>query len=54
MAIPRDPQTGQVRVIFRDLPTGPLARSATEDLAPEPGLEVIVSSGIPDPEPWRP
>lgn len=54
MAILRDPQTGQVRAIFRDLPAGPLARSAAESLAPEPGLEVIVSSGIPDLEAWRP
>ncbi|WP_428278629.1 leucine-rich repeat domain-containing protein [Candidatus Palauibacter sp.] len=53
MAILRDPQTGQVRAIFRDLPAGPLARSAAEDLAPEPGLEVMVSSGLPGPEAWR-
>ena len=53
MAILRDPQTGQVRAIFRDLPSGPLAQSAAEDLAPEPGLEVMVSSGLPGAADWR-
>ncbi|WP_419859669.1 leucine-rich repeat domain-containing protein [Candidatus Palauibacter sp.] len=53
MAILRDPGTGQVRAIFRDLPTGPLAQSAAEDLAPEPGLEVMVSSGLPGVSAWR-
>ena len=54
MAILRDPATGQVRAIFRDLPAGPLAGSAAENLAPEPGLEVMVSGGLPAPEAWRP
>ena len=53
MAILRDPRTGQVRAILRDLPAGPLAHSAAEDLAPEPGLEVMVSSGLPDVSAWR-
>ena len=53
MAILRDPGTGQVRAIFRDLPSGPLAESAAEDLAPEPGLEVLVSSGLPAASAWR-
>ncbi|MCY3698861.1 MAG: Ig-like domain-containing protein [Gemmatimonadetes bacterium] len=53
VAILRDPQTGQVRAILTDLPSGPLARSAAEDLAPEPGLEVMVSSGLPDASAWR-
>lgn len=53
VAILRDPQTGQVRAIFRDLPTGPLAQSAAEDLAPEPGLQVLVSSGLPGASAWR-
>ena len=53
MAILRDPQSGQVRAILRDLPAGPLARSAADDLAPEAGLEVMVSSGLPGPEAWR-
>ncbi|WP_420616972.1 leucine-rich repeat domain-containing protein [Candidatus Palauibacter sp.] len=53
MAILRDPDTGTVRAIFTDLPSGPLARSAAEDLAPEPGLEVLVSSGLPGASAWR-
>ncbi|MYC88284.1 MAG: hypothetical protein F4X22_08625 [Gemmatimonadales bacterium] len=53
MAILRDPGTGQIRAIFRDLPSGPLAESAAEDLAPEPGLEVMVSSGLPGASAWR-
>ncbi|MDE2979821.1 MAG: M66 family metalloprotease [Gemmatimonadota bacterium] len=53
VAILRDPRTRQVRAIFRDLPTGPLALSSAEDRAPEPGLQVLVSSGLPDAEAWR-
>lgn len=53
VAILRDPQTGQVRAIFRDLPSGPLAQSAADARAPEPGLEVLVSSGLPGASAWR-
>ncbi len=53
MAIVRDPVTGQVRAILRNLPPGPLARSEAESRAPEPGLEVLVSSGLPGAEAWR-
>ena len=53
MAILRDPVTGQVRAILRDLPAGPLARSAADAMAPEPGLDVMVSSGLPGAEAWR-
>ncbi|WP_420440481.1 Ig-like domain-containing protein [Candidatus Palauibacter sp.] len=53
MAILRDPGTGQVRAILRDLPSGPLARSAADARAPEPGLEVMVSSGLPGAAAWR-
>ncbi len=53
MAILRDPATGQVRAIFRDLPSGPLARSVADARAPEPGLEVMVSSGLPGASAWR-
>ena len=53
MAILRDPGTGQVRAIFRDLPSGPLARSTADARAPEPGLEVMVSSGLPGVAAWR-
>ncbi|WP_419948338.1 leucine-rich repeat domain-containing protein [Candidatus Palauibacter sp.] len=53
MAIMRDPVTGQVRAILRNLPSGPLARSAAEAQAPEPGLDVMVSSGLPGAADWR-
>ena len=53
MAIMRDPRTGQVRAILTDLPAGPLARSAADARAPEPGLEVMVSSGLPGASAWR-
>ena len=53
MAILRDPGTGQVRAIFRDLPSGLLARSTADARAPEPGLDVMVSSGLPGASAWR-
>ena len=53
MAILRDPDTRQVRAILTDLPAGPLARSAAGARAPEPGLEVMVSSGLPGASAWR-
>ncbi|MCY3600024.1 MAG: Ig-like domain-containing protein [Gemmatimonadetes bacterium] len=53
VAILRDPRTGEVRAIFTDLPAGPLAQSAAGARAPEPGLEVMVSSGLPDASAWR-
>ncbi|MCE2456162.1 MAG: hypothetical protein J4G12_10200, partial [Gemmatimonadetes bacterium] len=48
MAILRDPRTGQVRAILRDLP--PQYRTAADATAgvAEPGLEVMFSRGIPD------
>ncbi len=53
IAILRDPATGQVRAILSDLPAGPLALSAADARAPEPGLEVLVSSGLPGASAWR-
>ena len=53
VAILRDPRTGQVRAILTDLPAGPLAQSAADARAPEPGLEVMVSSGLPGASAWR-
>ena len=52
MAILRDPWTGQVRVILRDPPLE--ARVAADEAGTAaPGLEVLFSRGIPDPEAWR-
>ena len=53
LAILRDPRTGEVRAILRDLPTGPLALSAADARAPEPGLDVLISHGLPDMAAWR-
>ncbi|MDE2678145.1 MAG: Ig-like domain-containing protein [Gemmatimonadota bacterium] len=53
MAIMRDPVTGEVRAIFRDLPADPMAPGALDALAPEPGLEIMVSGGLPGVVAWR-
>ena len=53
MAIMRDPETGQVRAIFRNLPPDAMAPGALDPLAPEPGLEIMVSGGLPALEAWR-
>jgi len=52
-AILRDPRTGQVRAILNNLP--PEIRTAADAarLAPEPGLEVLFSRGLPDAAAWR-
>lgn len=48
-AIVRNPATGQVRGIYRDLPPETVA----EALAFDPGLEVLVSRGIPAAPDWN-
>ena len=53
LAILRDPATGEVRAVLRDLPAGPLARADLDAFAPEPGLDVMLSRGLPGPEDWR-
>ena len=53
MAILRDPTTGQIRQITRDLPPGRAGREAAEALAAETGFELFFSRGIPDSEDWR-
>ena len=54
MAVFRDPRTGQVRALLRDLPGTVLTRSdAVAALSPEPGIEVLFSRGIPPVESWR-
>ena len=47
IAMLRDPQTGRLRGILRNLPGSPLSRSDATYLSPEPGLEVIVGRGLP-------
>ena len=49
MAILRNPRTGQVRGILRDMPDP----GAAVAFAAGPGLEVLFSRGIPDAAAWR-
>ena len=51
-AIVRDPRTGQVRGILRGLMEDPLADSDLDALAAEPGVEVLISRGVPGPAAW--
>ncbi|WP_420636039.1 leucine-rich repeat domain-containing protein [Candidatus Palauibacter sp.] len=53
MAIMRDPVTGHVRAILRDLPAGAMGPGALDALAPEPGLNIMVSGGLPGSAAWR-
>ena len=54
MAILRDPASGQVRAILRDLPPAMAsAEAAAAALPSEPGLEVLFSRGIPEAGAWR-
>ena len=48
MTILRDPLTGQVRAILRDLPESAMGRAARE-----PNLRVLFSRGIPESSAWR-
>ena len=51
MAMLRDSVTGQVRGFLRDLPVSSDVVSARR-MAPEPGLEVVISRGVPDRADW--
>ena len=54
MVILRDPSSGQVRGFLSDLPGTTLAEAdAAAAVSSEPGLEVLFSRGIPNPEAWR-
>ena len=53
MAILRNPESGQIRQIMRDLPPGPEGREVAERTAAAEGWEVIFSRGIPEPVDWR-
>ncbi len=48
-----DPATGNVRGILRDWPDTAVAQADAAAAAPEPGLEVQVSRGVPAPDAWR-
>ena len=53
VAILRNPRTGQVRGILRDLPPPAQAAMDAAGRAAGPGLEVLFSRGIPDAAAWR-
>ena len=53
VAILRNPRTGQVRGILRDLPPPAQAAMETAGSRAEPGLEVLFSRGIPDAAAWN-
>ena len=53
-AILRDPRTGTVRGILKDLTLTSTTRAdAVASLSPVPGLELLFSRGIPDSEAWN-
>ncbi len=54
MAILRDPGTGRIQGILRDLPPTVLTQAIADTTVPRaPGLEVLFSRGIPGPGAWR-
>ena len=53
MAILRDPRTGRVRGILRDVTLPAMTLENLGDLGGEPNLEVLFSRGIPDDTAWR-
>ncbi|MDE0476238.1 MAG: M66 family metalloprotease, partial [Gammaproteobacteria bacterium] len=54
VAILRDPRTGRVRGILRDVPPPTrVAMDAAERSAEGPGLEILFSRGLPDVAAWR-
>ncbi|WP_419165452.1 M66 family metalloprotease [Candidatus Palauibacter sp.] len=52
-AMIRNPRTGQIRAIYRDLPST-MTRAEAAALSPEPGLEILFSRGLPDATEWLP
>ena len=54
MAILRDPATGRIRGILRDLPPSIETQAMADTaVARDPGIEVLFSRGIPGPGAWR-
>ena len=52
MALMRDEVTGEVRGIFRDWSDPSNPSIAGRRIPPEPGMEITVSGGVPDPASW--
>ena len=54
VALLRDPVTGLFRGFLRDVPDQTAADASTLGaFSPEPGLEVVISRGVPGPDQWR-
>ena len=53
VALVRDPVTRRVHALLRDLPSASLAGAVEEVLSLDPGLEALVSRGLPDPADWN-
>ena len=54
MAILRNPRTGQIQGILRDLPPAITTQAVADTaVARAPGLELFFSRGIPGPDAWR-
>ena len=51
-ALLRDALTGQVRGFLRDVPISPSGVVSARRSLPEPGLEMVISRGVPDPSAW--
>ena len=52
VALMRDSATGEVRGILRDWPDPTDPSTAGRRIPPEPGMEIVISGGIPDPDSW--
>lgn len=51
-ALQLDSVTGEVRGILRDWPEPGITGVAARRVLPEPGLDVVISSGVPDAADW--
>ncbi len=52
MALLRDASTGQIRGFLRDLPVSPSGVVSARRAPPEPGLEMVISRGVPLSSDW--
>ncbi len=52
VALMRDSATGEVRGILRDWPDPTDPSTAGRRIPPEPGMEIVISGGVPDPDSW--
>ena len=52
MALLRDPFSGRIRGVLRNLQVTPDGIVSARRSLPEPGLEMVTSKGVPDPADW--